>query len=86
MNDKIKLKLLTVVSNSNLNQEQKDFLISHFKNLNNTLLLKLLIVFEKEPQVIPVYVDYVKDLEKETQPTSSMELEKNLSLALEKLS
>lgn len=86
MDHKIKAKILTAISNSDIDQDKKDFLMSKLENLNNSLLLKLVFAFEQDPKSISVCVDYLKSLENQSEADFVLKLEENLLSALDKLS
>ncbi len=86
MDHKIKAKILTAISNSDIDQDKKDFLLLKLESLNNSLLLKLVFVFEQDPKSISVCVDYLKSLENQSGSDSILRLEENLLSVLDKVS
>jgi len=86
MNTQIKFKVLTIIANSKISNEQENILSAYIENLAGGDLIKLLSVFEKEPRAVAVYADYLEELKKQRQPASLNKLEDILTPLLRDLS
>ncbi len=81
---RIVYKLLTIVANSDLSEEDKAFLGKHVSSLTDAEAGDLVGAFTKYPQALPAYVEYITQL-KETGPRTPEQIEALLKTVLEKV-
>ncbi|MCX6716472.1 MAG: hypothetical protein NTV72_00930 [Candidatus Taylorbacteria bacterium] len=86
MDTTIKFKVLTIISNSKIKEEQKKVLEAYIETLSDANLAKLITIFGKYPTAIPVYADYVKELGNQNQPVTMEKLEEIILPLLNNLS
>jgi hypothetical protein len=86
MNTPIQFKIRTIVTNSNADESQKNILDTYINTLTDENSAKLITIFDKYPQSIMVYADYIKELGEQSKPISPEKLEEILSSQISKLS
>lgn len=86
MTTSIKFKILTFIDNSQVEAPVKNILKSHIDTLSDANLAKLITIFEKFPQSITIYAEYLKEIQDQSQALSPGKLEMILSNLMSKLS
>jgi len=86
MSTSIQFKIRTIIANSKAEESKKNILDTYINTLTDENSAKLITIFEKYPQSIMVYADYIKELDEQSQPISPEKLEEILSSQISKLS
>jgi len=86
MNTPIKSKIRTIVVNSELGESQKKTLEAFFNEKSEGELIQLVTAFEKHPNGVTMYSEFLEKISSQGESVTLENLEKELSILLERVS